>query len=95
MPPRTVISPQKIQDFNRSAFLQSFNISTPVCRSNFHMWDVVTNLEGSLYSANAVFVSNDAAVSSIEIARTQDNVHTVAFFGTEDGFLKKVYKSFN
>lgn len=70
--------------------LQGFHVSTPLCRSSFFMWEVVTNLEGQLYSENAIFVSHDTVVTSIAVVRTQDNENTVAFFGTQDGFLEKV-----
>lgn len=67
-------------------------MQSPVCSSdNDGMWkDVVQHLQGNIFEKSAVFVTTETVVSAIEIAVTENQDHTVGFFGTENGKVLKV-----
>ena len=58
------------------------------------MWQVIYHLEANTYTANAVYKTDDSIVTAIKVVLTEDNAHTVGFFGTDNGYLRKVSELF-
>ena len=65
-------------------------MSTPVCHLTRHLWEVVKFLEGRTYTARAIFASSNTSITAIQVARTNDNAHTIMYLGTDDGYMLKV-----
>nr|CAB3264959.1 plexin-A2-like [Phallusia mammillata] len=63
-----------------------FTVTSPVC-NNLGVWDVAQFLQGSEFSKQAVFVS-DNLVTALEVTTSHD--HTIAFLGTSQGTITKL-----